>query len=73
MGKIPVLVVVVLGLWIAWTLHSEGPDKAFGGLFGMLYQSQYGENAPKTRAGVIADEVEQRQAKPDQPDDWWAE
>ncbi len=73
MGKLPVALLLALALWIGWTVYEEGPDEAFGGFFTMFYQDKHGENAPKTRSGVLADRALQP-AEPDpEPDDWWSQ
>ena len=33
MGKILAIVLMVIGIWVAVTVYSEGTDRAFGGLF----------------------------------------
>jgi hypothetical protein len=33
MGKLFAIVLMVIGIWVAVTVYSEGTDRAFGGLF----------------------------------------
>ena len=49
MGKILAMVLMVIAIWVAVTVYSEGTDRAFGGLFaGSLGSSAV--DAPETRS-----------------------
>ena len=74
MGKIPIILIAIVALWIAATAIREGREKAFGGLFSLLGSPQYGEADRPTRSGHVAERAEDRAAekKPEDPA-WWAE
>lgn len=57
MGKFPAIFVAILAIWLAWSLVQNGPEKSFGGLFGLLDEPQYGEADRPTRSGHFADRV----------------
>jgi hypothetical protein len=72
-GKLPIIFLLLLVLWVGFTLYREGPERAFGGLFALLAQPQYGEaDAPHGRSGSLAERVEEprRDDRTDTP--WWA-
>jgi len=54
MGKLAIAVLVVLGISVALTIHTEGIDRAYGGFFaGFLAEpaaaAEEGDAAPSTR------------------------
>jgi hypothetical protein len=57
MGKLPALGILVIALWLAWTVYRDGPDEAFGGLGALISSPQYGEADRPTRSGTLADEI----------------
>ena len=57
MGKLPAILLASLALWIALNVYEHGPEGALGGLFGLFYESQYGEADRPTRSGGLADRV----------------
>jgi hypothetical protein len=57
MGKLPAIFVAIVVIWVAWSLFEEGPENAFGGLFGLFYEPQYGEADRPTRSGQLAERV----------------
>jgi len=71
MGKVVTGLIVVVGLWAAVEFMTEGPSRAFGGLFAELFTS--GEARPvdtrstAQRAGAAVerarDETEARRAR----------
>lgn len=75
MGKLAVVLLLVLALWVGLTIHREGADRAFGGLFELLSRPQYGEEAPETRTQRLAEEQADREPPRPDPDEgpWWAE
>lgn len=74
MAKIPLLVLGALAIWIGVELARHGPDEAFGGLLGLLESPQYGEAAPETRSGKLAERaMHDEDEKPQQGDEaWWS-
>lgn len=73
MARIVLCVLLVIAVWVGITLHREGPEKAFGGLFDLLGSPQYGEADRPTRSGRLADRVEEV-PPPEEPEGpWWAE
>ena len=72
MGRIPVVILLVLAIWIGNTLYRDGPAKAFGGLVALLSGPQYGEADRPTRSGRMADEAEDRPSPRKVDDNWWA-
>jgi len=58
-AKIVLFVLLVIAVWVGVTLHREGPENAFGGLFDLLASPQYGEEARPTRAEGLADRVDE--------------
>ena len=71
MGKIPLAVLLALALYVGVTLVREGPDRAFGGFFGLIAGDSYGEADAETRSGAVADDL----APPPPPKDdepWWS-
>lgn len=60
MGKFPIIVFLIIALWVGYTLHREGPEKAFGGLFALLAQPQYGEaDAAPGRSERLAERTDE--------------
>jgi hypothetical protein len=57
MGKLPAIFIGALILWVAWEVFEYGPEQAFGGLFSLLSQPQYGEADRPTRSGTLADQI----------------
>lgn len=57
MGRFPLLIALALALWIAWSVHQDGADQVFGGLWGLVSGPQYGEADRPTRSGALADQV----------------
>ena len=57
MGKLPAIFVAIVAIWLAWNAFEDGPENALDGLFGLFYQSQYGEADRPTRSGNLADRV----------------
>jgi len=57
MGKLPAMLLAAIAIWVAVNLYQEGPEEAFGGLFDLFSQPQYGEADKPTRSGSLADEV----------------
>ena len=49
MGKILAMVLMVIAIWVAVTVYSEGTDRAFGGLFAGS-QGSSTVDAPETRS-----------------------
>jgi hypothetical protein len=73
MGKIPLAFLLALAVYLGVTLVREGPDRAFGGLFGLLTSDSYGESDTGTRSGAIADEIAPAPAPPeDDGEPWWS-
>jgi hypothetical protein len=77
MGRIPVFVLAFVGLWIAFHVVRDGPERALGGLFGLLAEPQYGEEARPTRSGKLAERQLEApggaEDDPDSPDSpWWS-
>lgn len=72
-ARIPILVVGFIALWIVFHVVRDGPGKALGGLFGLLDEPQYGEQARATRSGKLAERQLQPPApEEDEPDStWW--
>jgi hypothetical protein len=74
MGKIPVILVGLIALWIAFNVVTRGPGEALGGLFGLLDEPQYGEADRETRQQRIAEKHLGPQQAPEDPDrSWWGE
>lgn len=75
MGKLPIILIAGIALWIAVQMVRQGPEKALGGLFGLLDAPQYGEQARPTRTGKLADQQLDPAAHPkDEPDSpWWSQ
>ena len=73
-AKIPIFVISVIALWIAFHVARDGPGRALGGLFGLLDEPQYGEQARPTRSGKLADRhLESPAPNEDEPDSpWWS-
>jgi hypothetical protein len=71
MGKIPLILVTVIVIWVAVTVYREGPDRAFGGLFSLLALPQYGQEAPPTRSERLADHVDKPPPARDDSKPWW--
>lgn len=74
MARIPLFVLGFIALWIAFHVVRDGPGDALGGLFGLLDEPQYGEQAQPTRSGKLA-ERQLEPAEPDQDDadsPWWS-
>lgn len=57
MGKLPAILLASMALWIAMNVYEHGAEGALGGLFGLFYESQYGEVDRPTRSGSLADRV----------------
>jgi hypothetical protein len=57
MGKLPAIFLLLIIGWLAWNVFQNGPEKAFGGLFSLLSQPQYGEADRPTRSGTLADQL----------------
>ena len=57
MGRLPGILVAIVAIWLAWNVFRDGPENAFGGLFGLFYEPQYGEADRPTRSGNLADRV----------------
>lgn len=75
MGRIPLLVLAALAVWIGVELARHGPDEAFGGLLGLLGSPQYGEEAQETRSGRMAERALEGKPAPREDDDgqpWWS-
>ena len=73
MGKIPLALLLALAVYLAVTLVRDGPDRAFGGLFGLLASDSYGEADAETRSGAIADETAPAPPAPeDDGEPWWS-
>lgn len=74
MARIPIFVLGFIAVWIAFHVIRDGPEDALGGLFGLLEEPQYGEQARPTRSGKLAE----RQLEPVAPEDddsdpaWWS-
>ncbi len=74
MGKFPLIVVAALATWIGYTLYTEGPDKAFGGLFSILASEQYGEEFTRDRRSRmerLADGTAKRNPGKEPEKAWW--
>jgi hypothetical protein len=69
MGKLPLLLLTAIALWVAWNVYREGPDRALGGLIPLLGQPQYGEADRPTRSGTLADEILEREEPPPAPEE----
>ena len=41
MGKIPVVLIGLIAIWIILSVVRNGPQRAFGGVFGLLDEPQY--------------------------------
>ena len=75
MGKLPIILIGLLAIWITISVVRDGPQRAFGGLFGLLDEPQYGEADRPTRSGKLAErQLDAPAAEPD-PDapPWWSE
>lgn len=75
MGRLPVVLIALVLFWISFQVIRQGPKQAFGGLFGLLDEPQYGEDARATRSGKLAERHLEPPAPPeDDPDSpWWSE
>lgn len=74
MGKIPVVVLLALVLWVGITVYREGPEEAFGGFFSFLTLPMYGEgDRPPGRSEALADRVDEDRPR-DEGDEkpWWS-
>jgi hypothetical protein len=74
MGKIPVVLIGLIAIWIILSVVRNGPQRAFGGVFGLLDEPQYGESDRPTRSGKLAERgLDAPAAEPD-PDapPWWS-
>lgn len=73
MGRIPLALLLALAVYLGVALVREGPDRAFGGLFGLLTSDSYGEADADTRSGGIADELDPAPGRPDDDaEPWWS-
>ncbi len=57
MGRLPVIVVAIVAIWLVWNVFRDGPENALGGLFDLFYAPHYGEADRPTRSGELADWV----------------
>jgi hypothetical protein len=72
MGRFPAVILLILAIWIGYTIHRDGPEKAFGGIAALLSSPQYGEADRPTRSGRVADEVQHPTSPGKSLKNWWA-
>jgi len=73
MGRIPVIILLIIAIWIGNALYREGPEKAFGGLVALLSGPYYGEADRPTRSGQFADQAEDQPSRNQAEKNWWAQ
>ena len=52
MGRLPLIAVAIVAIWLALNVFREGPENALGGLFDLFYAPKYGEADRPTRSGA---------------------
>lgn len=71
MGRLVVIAVVILGLWVALNIYQQGPEHAFGPISTLLSEPQYGQADRPSRDTDLAEEaLEHDPALDHEPSEW---
>jgi len=57
MGRLVLIAVALLALWVGMNIYQQGPDHAFGEFSTLLAEPQYGEADRPSRDTNLAEQV----------------